>query len=1028
MRLITTRCLPSHRQWRLLAGCAVLPCSLAAEAITDTVTFTDDMMPFLTTYVTGDLAPLAINFVFEPGAALDQALLINTPNVAVTAGIGSSISAPSTMNFALQFQNTGGSLNANGMSLTSRNNSGTSRGALVFTQAGTAVLNNSTITALAINTSAALFEAGGSLTMTGGSLNYSPASAVGFEGYALRGTSGTMQVSLENVTLGGTLASSRNFGISLTGNGSLALNGTTTVTGRILPAVNLNGQYTVTSNAALKSLDGSGNPFGNTVRLAGGPTNFTNSAIGSITAGNAAAFHLDASATGSKLTNSGRIDGVESLIVATAVSDFEIINSGPIATTGFVFPISIRGGKITNQAGGTVSGSTSAIAILSTTGPLDVNNSGTISGQFGIHNSAAGVFTFLNATGSTISGVSTGGGIQSGILGQSSNDGGSLTNRGTIIGNKGVFITGGLPVQSSAFTIVNSGEIIGTQTSGLEIISGSSLTLIRDVSIINEVGGSIQGGLVAPFNFSPRNSALYANNSGSGDIEIHNYGTIDPRSQPLAISVEVAESTQATITLHEGSSTLGIIYGRSSGLNAGVTLAFSGSGTHSRNIIDIGTLRKADPGSWTFSGERAGGSVELSAGELILTNRIQSSGRQVNVTNGTLLVASALQTNPGQLNLNNNNLNIGVDGVLILTPNSRAGFGGNAPVMTIHNGGRLQVNGFAGFNNNANFACVVESNGRFAGEGSMVGFVRFQSGGALEIGDGTLGDAGDFALVTMNGTSGLAFGNGGVFRWSLAAFSSANPGVNFDQLILNNFDSVTFQPGAGFDLDLSAIGDIPDPLETVNPFWNSNHTWPFIVGGIVTTPGNLTFTATGQATYPVSGVGTFSFSPDGRSLIWTAGPVTDPFAAWIDSFPTLTDPLKKTKTADADGDGVVNLIEFALNGDPSNPANSGKSRGLVSEISGSRYFSLTLPVRAGAVFSGPGDLVSGPVSSLIYRIQGSFNLTDFTTADLVEVIPALDAGLPALSSNAWRYRTFRLTNPVTTDYRGFIRVGIQAAP
>lgn len=185
MRPITTRGLPSHRQWRLLAGCAVLPCSLAAEAITDTVTFSQGMMPFLTTYVTGDLAPLAVNFVFEPGAALDQALLVNTPNVAVTAGIGSSISAPSTMNFALQFQNTGGSLNANGMSLTSRNNSGTSRGALVFTQAGTAVLNNSTITALANSTSAALFEAGGSLTMTGGSLNYSPASAAGFEGYAL---------------------------------------------------------------------------------------------------------------------------------------------------------------------------------------------------------------------------------------------------------------------------------------------------------------------------------------------------------------------------------------------------------------------------------------------------------------------------------------------------------------------------------------------------------------------------------------------------------------------------------------------------------------------------------------------------------------------------------------------------------------------------------------------------------------------------------------------------------------------------
>jgi hypothetical protein len=398
------------------------------------------------------------------------------------------------------------------------------------------------------------------------------------------------------------------------------------------------------------------------------------------------------------------------------------------------------------------------------------------------------------------------------------------------------------------------------------------------------------------------------------------------------------------------------------------------------------------------------------------------------VTNGTVRVAPPTLTGPGLINLSNNDADIGAGGKLILTPNSRANFGGNAGVQTIHDGGLLQVDGSAGFSSSSNFACSVNTNGRFAGEGEVTGFVKFLSGGALEIGNGTLGDAGDLALVSTSSGSGFIFGNGGVFRWSLATFSEANPGVDYDQIVLNSLGNVTFQAGASFDPDLSAVGGIPDPFETVNPFWNTNHSWTLIAGGTVTTPGNLTFSATGQATYPVPGVGTFSFSPDGRNLIWTAAPVTDPFTAWIDSFPAITDTLKKTKTADADGDGLDNLTEFAFDSNPSDPASSGKSRSLVSEISGNSYLTLTLPIRTGAAFSGPGDLVSAPVSSLVYRIQGSPDLADFTTADLSEVIPALVAGLPAPSSAAWNYRSFRLADPVATSPRNFIRAGVQPAP
>jgi hypothetical protein len=69
---------------------------------------------------------------------------------------------------------------------------------------------------------------------------------------------------------------------------------------------------------------------------------------------------------------------------------------------------------------------------------------------------------------------------------------------------------------------------------------------------------------------------------------------------------------------------------------------------------------------------------------------------------------------------------------------------------------------------------------------------------------------------------------------------------------------------------------------------------------------------------------------------------------------------------DPDGDGRTNREEFAFDGDPLQPGADGKVTGGVVPVAGGEWmFALTLPVRDGAVFHGPGDLAA-PVDGIVY--------------------------------------------------------------
>ncbi len=156
-------------------------------------------------------------------------------------------------------------------------------------------------------------------------------------------------------------------------------------------------------------------------------------------------------------------------------------------------------------------------------------------------------------------------------------------------------------------------------------------------------------------------------------------------------------------------------------------------------------------------------------------------------------------------------------------------------------------------------------------------------------------------------------------------------------------------------------------------------------------------------------------------------PQADPYLAWLDGFPGLAMEAEREKSADPDGDGRSNLVEFALNSDPTSGVRDGKTVHGAAQMDGKGYFTITLPVRGGAVFSGETSLESAPVDGLVYGVHGSETLDGTAASQVLEVFPALSAGLPALDEG-WEYRSFRLAEPMDSAPRGFLRVSVTPEP
>lgn len=465
------------------------------------------------------------------GALIGNSSLVGYAGVGVYGGRIDTINNAGT----IRAQLSGGIHVESGGSIGAINNSGT----IVSGTAGAIDNNGSTIDSIT-NTGTITSGYVGIKNYTGGtigSINNSGtiASAGGTGGHGILNTSSTIGTITNSGTISSVFTAITNTAGTIT-----TLNNSGTITGRTGVYLLSNATIgTITNSNLIEATDG------NAIDVSYGQVGtLTNTADGHIKGGYAGVSN---SGTITQMTNAGLIDGLYAMINEGTIGSLAnsgritsdgsalvnygtintLTNSGTINSDTYAGIYGVDGtiGSMTNELGGTVSGSTNGIYNTATVTLL--TNAGTISGnRNGIYNGDgtiskitnsgeiqgtgdAGIYNFRGTLGD-ISNLGASAKITGGTAGIYSRaaTAGSVTNEGTIQGGSyGIYASGTMG------NITNSGMIDGLEYTGIWL-SGGTLG-----NITNTASGTIQGGTAGIYN-----SNTIGNVTNNGTIFGNSYG------------------------------------------------------------------------------------------------------------------------------------------------------------------------------------------------------------------------------------------------------------------------------------------------------------------------------------------------------------------------------------------------------------------------------------------------------------------------------------------------------------------------
>ncbi len=409
-------------------------------------------------------------------------------------------------------------------------------------------------------------------------------------------------------------------------------------------------------------------------------------------------------------------------------------------------------------------------------------------------------------------------------------------------------------------------------------------------------------------------------------------------------------------------------------------LGVSGAGTQ----LIVGTAVQMGAASATAT-------VNITDGGRIVATRISSNGgavKTLNVDNGTL-AANASVTNFIQ----------GLNAANVLA-------GG----MTIDSSG-FDITAAQPFTGVGDLTKSGLGTLTLAGANDYAG-VTTVTGGNLRVEGDQTAASGDVEVATGAGFGGSGIVGGNVtFQSGATALFTKAPAADSPLLLLGN---VTFSNTA-VTVDVpgtSRLGNGSFVLATINGT---------LAGSLQTTP---QITGAGLGT---GGTAVVSITGNQVNLV-VSGAVLNPYEIWSGSGGFQ---LTGGKFDDDDNDGVPNFLEFALAGDPTDATDNGTVATLLQDATAPAGNELTLvaAVRRGAVFSSdPGASKSNPIDGVVYTIEGSTELLDFT-ADVTPVGSSDTAvGLPSLAGSEWEYHTFSLDVSEGLTGKGFMRVAVTEAP
>lgn len=333
-------------------------------------------------------------------------------------------------------------------------------------------------------------------------------------------------------------------------------------------------------------------------------------------------------------------------------------------------------------------------------------------------------------------------------------------------------------------------------------------------------------------------------------------------------------------------------------------------------------------------------------------------------------------------------------GILKLMESSVAGQLGGTTVSA----GSLIVNG------SITGSATVSAGGTLGGKGTLNGATTVQ--GSVAPGDGT---------GTLTTTAPITFAGGSSLTIDIGDWTGTTAGTSWDLLAAN---SLALSATPASKLTIRVAGSPANFTETAKTLVIATSVNPLTGFDAAA----ITIDSTG-----FSGSGTFTVQKTGDTLelVYASG-TGSPYSDWATA--NGLNGSNNDPDFDAENDGLVNFIEFALNSNPTSGTSSGKVVGKVATVGAEQALTLTIPVRSQAAFTGATEKTLA-VDGLVYRVQGSDTLgawdlivTEVTGTDATTI----QSTLPAVQTG-WYYRTFRSPGPLVGDPTDFLRVRVDSS-
>ena len=585
-------------------------------------------------------------------------------------------------------------------------------------------------------------------------------------------------------------------------------------------------------------------------------------------------------------------------------------------------------------------------------------------------------------------------------------------------------------------------DLVGTNT----FTGGSTLTAgyaqLSNAAAFGGTGNTVNfngGAIIASSALTLVNTTNYhlgGNFSAGGKIGSTNY----PGKIKLASSTVDVQHATRTITLYGGNASVTI---GNAQLGLQTTTINSSGGPGSLRIAGGAGATAAQPGILAFEGVATFGTgVDFTVGNNATTvfsapNLISGIPDLTVENNGVLNLSdgagSSQSQTIGALNgagaVSNDTTGAGT-AILTLGGAYSGSFSG-----VIKDGGFTRINGKVALNVSKSGAAATQT---LTGNNTYSGSTTVTSGTLLVNGTHTGG-------ANYSVASGATLGGSGSIGSAVNVSGTLAPGAAG----VGNLDTgaVTFTAGSTLAIEIKTTTATADQLVVTGGVVTGGSTVNLAltdIGGnaalavgikLVVVKHSGTWIGTDVLSYngvPVPdgstiklGVNTFAVAYSDASLggtPMTLTAVNSPFQNWIDGFSAqLPDSADRQPAADRDGDGLSNLLEFALDGNPADVADKGRMTFSTTDPN-APGLSVTLAVRDGAVLgAGPNNSVTLTVDGIVYIIQGSETLTVFDKA-IVEVSPA--STLVPAPDAGWTARTFVISDSAGLPTKRFLRVGV----